>query len=169
MWASLQVSIFFTIKETQSLTWSVGFFLSVTSPSWWLLCTYLLNVVPPIFFFLLPMYMNALPRFSFFSIYYSISKQYSTFYFSFLTSSKFLKPIAVLLQSCHCTEISCLKIKKPVMDRINGVFSSTSYLIPLRHLEIMITISLKFSSLCSVPFYDYSSNTSAGFLSFVDS
>lgn len=36
-------------------------------------------------------------------------------------------------------------------------------------LEIMITISLKFSSLCSVPFYDYSSNTSAGFLSFVDS
>ena len=113
------------------------------------------------------MYMNALPRFSFFSIYYSISKQYSTFHFSFLTSSKFLKPIAVLLQSCHCTEISCLKIKKSVMDRISGVFSFTSYLIPLRHLEIMITISLKFSTLCSVPFYDYSSNTSAGFLSFV--
>ena len=92
--------------------------------------------------------MNALPRFSF-SI-YSISKQYSTFYFSFLTSSQFLKPTAVLLQSYHCTEISCLKIKKPVMDRINGVFSSTSYLTPLRHLEIMIAISLKFSSLCSI-------------------
>lgn len=112
----------------------------------------LIKYSSPLFFFLLPIYKDVLPRFSFFSIYCSISKQYSTFYFHFLPSYQFFKPIAALLQFYHCTEISCLKIKKPVMDRINDVFSSTSYLIPLRHLEIMITISLKFSSpwFCSI-------------------